>query len=241
MNRLSAAFASAALLFPLGAAAATVSVDGRTNLFAAGQAAVTAPGGGDAGVLPTVAATFAAGAGKVLTFSSVTGLTDCCGGSPDMNADGSTNRIGGGSTIIPSANGISGISAPRQMFLAGVFLNDSVPADPAPDLLDFTGNTGFASLSPLLNQMFFVGDGLTGTGSGAVQSFLVPTGATRLFLGFADGFAFVGPHGWYGDNTGSLSATFEITDGTTVVPVPAALPLLLTGLGVFGFLARRRG
>ncbi|MEI6320807.1 MAG: VPLPA-CTERM sorting domain-containing protein, partial [Pseudomonadota bacterium] len=27
---------------------------------------------------------------------------------------------------------------------------------------------------------------------------------------------------------------------TSVVPVPAALPLLLSGLGIFGFLARRR-
>ena len=27
---------------------------------------------------------------------------------------------------------------------------------------------------------------------------------------------------------------------TSVVPVPAALPLLLSGMGIFGFLARRR-
>jgi hypothetical protein len=45
----------------------------------------------------------------------------------------------------PLANGISGITAPRQMFLACVFLDDSVPAGAAPASLDFTGNTGFAS------------------------------------------------------------------------------------------------
>jgi hypothetical protein len=239
MNRLTVVAASAALLFPLAASAATVSVDGRANLFAAGQAAVTAPAGGGGGVLPPSVA-FAAGAGKVLTFSSVLGLTDCCSGAPDMDADGSTNLIGTGTSVV-AANGISGITASRQMFLAGVFLDDSVPAGAAPASLDFTGNTGFASLSPLLNQMFFIGDGLTGTGSGAVQSFLVPTGATRLFLGFADGFAFIGAHGYYDDNRGTLRATFEISDGTTVVPVPAALPLMLAGLGVFGLLARRRG
>ncbi|MCE2948319.1 MAG: VPLPA-CTERM sorting domain-containing protein [bacterium] len=240
MNRLSSLVASAAVLFPLAATAATVSVDGRSNLFAAGQGAVSAPGGGGGGVLPPSVA-FAAGAGKVLTFSSVVGLTDCCSGVPDMDADGSTNLIAAGTTVVGAANGISGITAPRQMFLAGVFLDDSVPAGAAPASLDFTGNTGFASLSPLLNQMFFIGDGLTGTGSGAVQSFLVPTGATRLFLGFADGFAFNGAHGFYDDNAGTLRATFEISDGTTVVPVPAALPLMLAGLGVFGLVARRRG
>ncbi|HEY3242752.1 MAG TPA: hypothetical protein VGM03_05305 [Phycisphaerae bacterium] len=40
---------------------------------------------------------------------------------------------------------------------------------------------------PGLRQPFFIGDGLTGTGSGAVQQFLVPDGATRLFLGTIDG------------------------------------------------------
>ena len=34
--------------------------------------------------------------------------------------------------------------------------------------------------------MFFIGDGLTGTGSGAVQQFVVPAGATRLFLASSD-------------------------------------------------------
>jgi hypothetical protein len=32
----------------------------------------------------------------------------------------------------------------------------------------------------------FIGDGLTGTGSGAVQQFTVPAGATRVALGSSD-------------------------------------------------------
>ena len=46
--------------------------------------------------------------------------------------------------------------------------------------------TSFASLSPLIDQVFFIGDGLTGDGSGSVQQFIVPTGATALYLGITD-------------------------------------------------------
>ena len=89
--------------------------------------------------------------------------------------------------------------------------------------------------------MFFIGDGLTGNGTGAVQQFVVPTGATRLFLGIADAVGFNDVnHGYYGDNGGSFIATFDVQTNSTVIPVPAALPLLLSGLGLFGWLSRRR-
>jgi hypothetical protein len=38
------------------------------------------------------------------------------------------------------------------------------PADPAPARLHFEGQANQASYAPLLNQPFFIGDGLTGTG-----------------------------------------------------------------------------
>jgi hypothetical protein len=204
---------------------------------------VTAPGGGGGGVLPPSFG-FTAAPGRVLTFSSVVGATDCCSRSPAaMIADGTTSLIASGTTNIGAGNGISGIVAPRQMFLAGAFLDDSVPGGAAPASLDFSSlGTSFASLSPQLRQMFFIGDGLTGIGIGSAQQFNVPTGATRLFLGFADTSLFVNLNpGFYNDNLGTLRATLEISSGTAVVPVPASLPLLLTGLGLFGFLTRRRG
>jgi hypothetical protein len=71
------------------------------------------------------------------------------------------------------------------MFLTGVFLG---PANPgaAPSTIDYTTLSSNAlSFNPLLGQVFFIGDGL-GTGS-IVQQFFVPSGATRLFFGFADG------------------------------------------------------
>jgi hypothetical protein len=64
--------------------------------------------------------------------------------------------------------------------------------------------------------MFFVGDGLTGTGSGDTQIFHVPDTATRLFLGFSDRHASTPDlPGWYGDNSGSITLTVEQSDDLT--------------------------
>jgi hypothetical protein len=127
------------------------------------------------------------------------------------------------------------------MFLAGVFLTDDEPVDPAPARLDFSANDSFTDLSPLINQAFFIGDGLTGTGSGAVQRFHVPAEATRLFLGFEDAFGFGFPGGLppssYADNVGSLTATFEIT---TAIPEPGMTPLIALSLMVGAAVVRRR-
>ncbi|MCX7431620.1 MAG: hypothetical protein NTY17_11565 [Planctomycetia bacterium] len=99
-----------------------------------------------------------------------------------------------------SFGGISGMqlfeSTPsdrRVMYLAGVFLTDNAPTAPAPASLDFSSTalgTSFSELSPLLQQTFYIGDGLTGEGTGSVQTFWVPDGATRLFLGIVDGAFF---------------------------------------------------
>jgi len=65
-----------------------------------------------------------------------------------------------------------------------------------------TGNRDFASLSPALAQTFYIGDGRTATGR--PQRFHPPTGATRLYFGVADAWAFEGPPGFFADNSGSF-------------------------------------
>ena len=111
----------------------------------------------------------------------------------------------------PSSNGISAVNAPLNS-LVGVFLGDSVPSSSGPPpRLDFEPATGlglaFASLSPVLKQVFFIGDGLTGNGTGAAQQFIVPAGATRLFLGPVDGT------GWV-NNSGAFTVQVTASAGT---------------------------
>lgn len=188
-------------------------VDARANIFAAGRSTVEDSGGG---VLPPVIR-FSAGAGKVVTFPSVAGTTSCDGFV--TNGPDGANTCAGGSTNISSLGGIAGIvDSSRSMFLVGVFLDDSVPRDPAPERLDFSSNHSFQTLSPRIAQVFFIGDGKTGEGSGALQQFVVPATATRLFLGIADAPFFQGDPGAYDDNTGSLSVSHQIGGGGSQRP-----------------------
>jgi len=222
--------------FSYSVQATTLIVPGDANIFGAGHSSPPAPGGGGAGELPTeFDLGFTAGSGVVLVFSSVTGsviLNDGTGNNAnDPDGIGSASNIG-----VNSFGGISGVVAPNAGFLAGVFLGPSEPTDPAPLRLDFTVvGTSFTSLSPQLDQVFFIGDGLTGDGTGTVQQFNVPVGATRLFLGLVDAPNYHGDPGAYGDNVGSFSATFD-------VPEPSALKLfgVATSLAAFGLWCGRR-
>jgi hypothetical protein len=140
-------------------------------------------------------------AGTTLAFS-VTGTTS--------NAPGicfATSADGGCIVPLsypnPPTNGMSGLSAPLNS-LIGVFLDDGPPSGTAPAAIDVPTTSTAASIAPLLRQVFFIGDGLTGTGSGAVQRFTVPPGATRLFLASNDGVG-----GNY-NNTGQFAVAVSV-------------------------------
>jgi RHS repeat-associated protein len=114
-----------------------------------------------------------------------------------------------GTADLNSVGGISGYRGPIGS-LVGVFLSDQIPAAAASPGLDFSPaglGTAFTTLAPALGQVFFIGDGLAGTGTGPVQTFVAPPGATRLFVGAIDGFSFRGTPGAYDDNNGQFQVT----------------------------------
>jgi hypothetical protein len=162
--------------------------------------------------------------GSALTFT-VTGSVSHVGGVATLPPDGNAGDVASS----PANNGIAAYSGPIDA-LVGVFLDASLPtSSAAPTGLNFTAGglgTAFPTLSPALKQVFFIGDGRTGSGSGSVQTFVVPSGATRFFLGTSDGF------GWF-NNSGSFAVTVTgVAGGATPTPTvapPTATPTPLAG------------
>ncbi len=155
---------------------------------------------GSLGATPAVQAlAFNAGADQTFTFSA-SGMVGCCG-TINIGPDGYRRN-----SNINKLKSISGFRAPRAVPLVGVFTNGK-PKGAAPPDYSYKKGIGQLSFSPRLNQVFFIGDGLTGTGKGSTQTFKVPPTATELWLGFADAAGFSGRPGDYGDNPGSLTVS----------------------------------
>ena len=167
--------------------------------------------------------------GQTLYFSDVTGAVrngptqNFYGpdGNPDPN-QGLRNHFQG------AQNGISDITAPHNSLL-GVFLGPNQPdLTTPPSALDFSTpeSQNYSSLSPELQQPFFIGDGLTGGADPTQQGVIVPEGATRLYLGTMDG--------WEWNNNGG---SFTLRAGSNPEPVPEPGSLLLLGTGLGGLFA----
>jgi hypothetical protein len=202
---------------------ATVTVTGTDNIFGAGLSVTPDPAGGGSGNVPPEI-TVPSGT-TWMTFSNVRGTVSDEGGEsngPDGNSTPSD---------ISGTGEISGIVDSTGVFyLVGVYLDgpQPTPSNPtvsptSPPSLNFSGDHSFSSLSPELDQVFFIGDGLTGTGTGSEQSFKVPSGATNLYLGFADAYNWQGPTGYYGDNSGELSLTVNFSGGGDAAPIATSL------------------
>lgn len=244
--------AAALLLLPATAVSQTAStyVSSYANIFGAGHPSnpTPSPGGGSGGVAAPWFS-LSSGTGRVLTFSSVTGTSSLSTGvstTPDGLQVSTGTAAFGLSTDISSYQGVSGIRLVKGSgFLVGVFLSALEPVDPAPSRLEFTNegtlgfiSTAFTSLSPLSNQVFFIGDALTGNGSGTSQTFYIPDDATRLVLGFADAPGYSGLAGAYQDNGNGLLVSFSAD--TIATPEPTSLVFFATGLVALGGLVRRR-
>jgi Flp pilus assembly protein TadG len=108
------------------------------------------------------------------------------------------------------ANGINSTKAPLNS-LVGIFLDNRAPNTyAAATAMDFstTASRDFDTLAPALKQVFFIGDGMNS--SRELQEFVVPTGATRLYIGIMD------EKGWWWDNTGYIQ-TSVLNDTVTLV------------------------
>jgi len=214
----------------------TLTIDATDDIYGAGHS--TLPATIYPGTFPP-SDTFPVDPNEILTFSSVTGMVGCnfvITNGPDGPCWPGVN------TTVTSYGGLSGIDVyQNNMFLVGVFLDAREPSGPGPAVLSYNYgtpgslSTSDPSFSPALDEVFFIGDGLTGTGAGMEQIFNVPAGADRLYLGFADSFDSV--PSYYADNVGSLTATFEIT---TATPEPAYGFLLTGGLLAGALLYRRK-
>jgi hypothetical protein len=209
MRSKSLVLVTALLLVPLAALAGGF-VPGTSNPFLAGMPSGSTCCGGDTAPAQSPVLAGAVTPGTFLTFT-VTGSVNNDAGPSGLTPDG------GALISTVSNNGIAGADWPINA-LVGVFLDDSQPdSSSAPSQLSFGPaeiGTSFTTLSPSLKQAFFIGDGLTGTGTGSAQTFRVPVGATRLFLGTSDGF------GW-ANNTGGFAFAFGVQGPA---PTPTSTP-----------------
>lgn len=124
--------------------------------------------------------------GMKLNFDSISGDARHDPNLDYFAPDGELADIGNNTN--GSENGISDLVAPINA-LVGVFVSDDQPnKTSAPERLDFSNSTSrdFNTLQPKLKQLFFIGDGLTSKGE--TQQFVVPKGATRLYLATWDFF-----------------------------------------------------
>jgi hypothetical protein len=215
----------------LYAQSTAVSVPGTANLWLAGMADGTTmsysngqPSDSAPAQSPVLVSGMQSGAGQWVEFSGVTGLVSIDPTWHSMGPEGLDGYVR--SRVYGTNYWKSNITAPVDG-LIGVFLSDMVQIGIVPPALDFStaASRDYSTLSPMLNQTFFIGDGLVTDGT--QQKVFVPAGATRLFLGTLD-------TSQWGNNTGA----FDLT--VTVVPEPATMTMLtLAGAALLRFRRRR--
>lgn len=218
MNTCAAVALGLVSLTSAASAEIIVAVPGASNPWLAGMPNGSMGGSGfdSAPAQSPVLAPVAVFGGAVFSFSTTGAVSNGPGGG-GPGPDGDTPPS---FTFVLVENGMATLNAPLNS-LIGIFLDDTQPdLSDAPAGLDFSVlGLDFASLSPLLKQSFFIGDGLTS--GAATQTFTAPAGATRLYLGSMDGFQWT-------ENSGEFSVT--------IVPAPAAAALV----GLAGLAALRR-
>lgn len=214
-TRLTIAVVASILLADRGDAQTQVTPAANMDIYRAGGNAIS--GGTD-----PVESALLFDPGDVVRFTNVAGSTDCDAAGGVCFPTGADGNLGADLSV-GAVNALSGISyrGNFSMPLVGVFLGASLPGV-APVALDFRGVENFERVDPAPGQIFWIGDGLTGTGFGAVQEFGIPDGATRVVLGFIDPVP--------GNNNGGLVVTLQVPEatsaalGVTMIATLCALP-----------------
>ncbi|MGH7131018.1 MAG: GC-type dockerin domain-anchored protein [Phycisphaerales bacterium] len=203
------------------ATAQQVTVPAQCNIYGAGHAAPPATCAEGPGLLP-VQVDLPPGA-TCIQLVSVSGTVAYCASGCGPAPAGADGVAFAPPITFNALGGISGVMSSIGRALHGVFLGPAEPAEPAPPSLTFA-DLSYTNLSPLIAQQFIIGDGLTGTGAGTIQTLTIPVGATRFFLGFTDG----SPPciGFFQDNSGQVSATVAVNG---LVGQPASQRICPTG------------
>ena len=172
---------------------------------------------------------------QVTGFSLTAGLKVTFSASGQASWDGTDPLFGpdGNQTVIihhteGALNGIADITAPLSS-LIGVFLSSSSPIGSIPPAgFDFSTLVSQSQtlLAPALDQPFFIGDGYTS--ASIPQQFVVPSGASRLFLGVMDG-------NQWNNNRGAFSVNVDVPEPQSLLTVGAGM------LGLAVYLRRPRG
>ena len=196
----------------------SIVIQGTHNPFLAGQPAGTLSKQDTAPTASPFLVPLAISGGDKLRFLNVSGAVSNGPGGGGPGPDGApTSNFDSAADL-----GISGLLNMPQNCLLGVFLTDQVNSGAAPQTLNYL--LSFAKenieVSPKLFQTFFIGDGLTG--GGGIQRFVVPAGATRLFLGSSDGYGWTNNSGTFqltvtggSDTLGSCTDSVSLANGGT--------------------------
>lgn len=153
---------------------------------------------------PTLISNLPLQPGTAITFASVSGFSN-----NDNDWDPIYDPDGNGSWVVHNRysssggteHGMSDLYAPINA-VVGVFLDDNAPnMTSPPPTLNFSSEASrdFNTLSPQLKQVFFIGDGVNS--SEDVQQFIIPSGATRLYIGQMDEYE-------WNNNTGERTYRF---------------------------------
>jgi hypothetical protein len=207
-----------------GALAATFTVPATADPWLAGMPNGSTANAGDLAPAqsPVLVTGMSISGGTVLSFSA-TGSASRGGAEPYSGPDGFQTSYGVDKNWAGAQNGMSSLTAPMQS-LIGVFLGPDQPnlySPPTGLIFSAAASWDYLTLSPELQQPFYIGDGLTSLG--IVQQIIAPSGATRLYLGFLDQYA------WY-NNLGSFTVT--------VIPEPTLTSF--AALAAAAYLLRHR-